>query len=152
MRVHNLSNGREIVVRINDRGPFVRGRIIDLSYTGAKKIDMVGPGTAKVEIVALGTAAAGSPKGTQAKKYTPIDYYSGNFTIQIGAFKDLRNAQNLKRKLAQKYKNAHIAEFFDGRETWYRVRVGKTKTLDQAIEYEALLIQNGFADAFIIAD
>ena len=152
VRVHNLTNGREIVVRINDRGPFIRGRIIDLSYTGAKKIDIVGPGTAKVEIVALGTAAPSSPKGTQAQKYTPIDYYSGNFTIQIGAFKDLRNAQNLKRKLAQKYKNAHIKEFFDGHETWYRVRVGKTNTLDQAIEYEALLIQNGFADAFIIAE
>ena len=152
VRVHNLTNGREIVVRINDRGPFVRGRIIDLSYTAAKKMNMVGPGTAKVEIVALGTAVPADSTGAQETKYTPIDYYSGNFTIQIGAFKDRRNAQKLKRKLDQKYKNAHIIEFYDGSETWYRVRVGKTNTLNQAIEYEALLIQNGYADAFIIAE
>jgi rare lipoprotein A len=152
VKVHNLTNGREVVVRINDRGPFIRGRIIDLSYTAAKKIDMVGPGTAKVEIVALGAAATSSSTGTQAKKYIPIDYYSGNFTIQIGAFKDRRNAHNLKRKLDQQYKNAHVTEFYDGRDTWYRVRVGKTKTLEQAIEYEALMIQNGYTDAFIIAE
>jgi rare lipoprotein A len=152
VKVHNLANNRDIVVRINDRGPFVRGRIIDLSYIAAKKIGMIGPGTAKVEIVALGAVAPGRKAGSREVTYTPIDYYSGNFTIQIGAFKDPRNAENLKRKLDQKYKNAHVTEFYDGRETWYRVRVGRTKTLNQAIEYEALMIQNGYADAFIIAE
>jgi rare lipoprotein A len=152
VRVHNLSNDREAVVRINDRGPFVRGRIIDLSYTAAKKIGMVGPGTAKVEIVALGAVTSTRKAGSKEPTYTPIDYYSGNFTIQIGAFKDRRNAANLRRKLGQTYKNAHITEFYDGHETWYRVRVGKTRTLNQAIEYEALLIQNGYPDAFIIAE
>jgi len=152
VRVHNLKNDREVVVRINDRGPFVRGRIIDLSYTAAKKVAMVGPGTAPVEIIALGTVAPARQSDTQAPKYTPIDYYSGNFTIQIGAFQDRRNAEKLKQKLNQTYKNAHITTYNDGSETWYRVRVGQTKTLTQAIEYEALLIRNGYADAFIIAE
>ena len=152
VRVHNLKNDREAVVRINDRGPFVRGRIIDLSYTAAKKINLVGPGTAPVEILALGAAAPDRQSDNQAPKYTPIDYYSGNFTIQIGAFQDRRNAEKLKQKLNQTYKNAHITTYNDGSETWYRVRVGQTKTLTQAIEYEALLIHNGYADAFIIAE
>jgi len=152
VRVHNLKNGRETVVRINDRGPFVRGRIIDLSYTAAQKIDIVGPGTAPVEIVALGTVQTAGQGSGKKSTYTPVDYYSGNFTIQIGAFQDRRNAENLKRKLSQTYKNAHIMTYHDGSETWYRVRVGKTKTLNQAVEYEALLIRNGYTDAFIIAE
>ena len=53
--VRNIENGRQINVRINDRGPFVRGRIIDLSYTGAQKLGLVGPGTAAVEVIALAT-------------------------------------------------------------------------------------------------
>ncbi len=152
VRVHNLKNDREIVVRVNDRGPFVRGRIIDLSYTAAKKIDLVGPGTAPVQIVALGTVTPARQADAGAPTYTPIDYYSGNFTIQIGAFQERRNAENLKRRLDQAYKNAHVTTFNDGSQTWYRVRVGKTQTLNQAIEYEALLIQNGYPDAFIIAE
>jgi rare lipoprotein A len=50
VEVTNLTNGKKVTVRINDRGPFIRGRIIDLTYTAAKKIDMIGPGTAKVRI------------------------------------------------------------------------------------------------------
>jgi rare lipoprotein A len=152
VKVRNLTNDREVVVRINDRGPFVRGRIIDLSYTAAKKINLVGPGTAPVEVIALGTVTVAGPAGGTEPTYTPIDYYSGNFTIQIGAFQDRRNAERLKQKLDQTYKNAHITIFNDGSQTWYRVRVGQTNTLNQAIEYEALLIQNGFNDAFIIAE
>jgi rare lipoprotein A len=152
VKVLNLKNDREIVVRINDRGPFVRGRIIDLSYAAAQKIDIVGPGTAPVEIIALGTAAGPARADGKEPTYTPIDYYSGNFTIQIGAFQDRNNAERLKQKLDQAYKNAHIVIYQDGSDTWYRVRVGKAETLSRAIEYEALLIQNGYNDAFIIAE
>lgn len=53
VRVTNLRNGREVVVRINDRGPFARGRIIDLSYAAAKKLDMIKNGVAKVKIEVL---------------------------------------------------------------------------------------------------
>jgi rare lipoprotein A len=150
VEVHNRENSRSIVVRINDRGPFVRGRIIDLSYTAAKDIGIVGPGTARVEVVALGRPA--SSAGSSASTYVQDDYYSGNFTFQVGAFLNRENAEKLKRKLDQTYKNAHIVEYDNGVNIFYRVRVGKVSTLEQAQEYEAYLIQNGFPDAIVVAE
>jgi rare lipoprotein A len=150
VRVHHLENGRKIDVRINDRGPFVRGRIIDLSYTAASKIGLVGPGTARVEISALGTPA--SSDGGTSRSYVQGDYYKGNFTFQVGAFLNRENAERLKRELAQTYKNAHITVYDNGREIFYRVRVGKVHTLEQARDYEAYLIQQGFPDAFVVAE
>ncbi|MBU0987926.1 MAG: septal ring lytic transglycosylase RlpA family protein [Proteobacteria bacterium] len=150
--VHNLDNNRKIEVRINDRGPFVRGRIIDLSYTAAKKIGIVGPGTAPVEIVALGAAVKTQTPGKAERTYVPLDYYQGNFTVQVGAFSDRKNAERLQRELDQLFKNAHITTFNDGYDTYYRVRVGKCATLEQAEKYEAIMIQKGFKDAFAIAE
>ena len=92
--VRNLENNRKIEVRINDRGPFVRGRIIDLSYTAAKKLGVVGPGTANVEIIALGTPNRPDISKSTGQSYTPSNYYQGNFTIQIGAFSEWTNAES----------------------------------------------------------
>ncbi len=152
VRVRNFDNNREIKVRINDRGPFVRGRIIDLSYRAAKKIGIVGCGTAPVKIVALGTAAKPAEKRGERRFYVPIDYYKGNFTIQVGAFIDRKNAERLKQKLYQKYKNVHITTFNNGLETFYRVRVGSCSTLERAIEHENFMLKNGFKGAFAIAE
>jgi len=144
VRVYNLENGKEIRVRINDRGPFVRGRIIDLSYKAAKKIRMVGSGTASVNIVALGVA-------NKSSVYHHVNYYQGNFTIQVGAFTNRKNAERLRSKLNQSFKNAHIMTYNDGYSIYYRVRVGKCSTLDQAVKYEETMIKRGFSDAFAVA-
>ena len=150
VRVHNLENGNAIEVRINDRGPFVRGRIIDLSYAAATKLEIVGPGTAPVEIVALGKAEAQDSGSTPG--YVPVDYYSGNFTFQVGAFSQKDNAVRLKQKLEKKYMNVHILPYDDGKRVMYRVRVGRASSLQQAEEYENILIQQGFKGAFIVAE
>ena len=150
VRVHNFENGREIKVRINDRGPFVRGRVIDLSYTAAKDIGIVGPGTAKVEVVALGTPV--STDGGSSTTYVQGDYYSGNFTYQVGAFVNRENAESQKRILAKKYKNAHITVFDRGDQVFYRVRVGKFSSLEEAVKAELVLIENGYTDAILIAE
>ena len=152
VRVHNLDNQKTIEVRINDRGPFVRGRIIDLSYTAAQKIGMVGPGTATVEIVALGAIKEQTQQGKTIKTYVPQDYYTGNFTFQVGAFKNRENAERFKKKLNETYQNAHVAVFETGTETFYRVRVGHCTTLEQAAAYEKALEEDGFKDAFIVAE
>jgi len=149
VQVTNLLNRRTAQVRINDRGPFVRDRIIDLSYSAARKLELVGPGTAPVEIVALG---AMTPPGAPAGTYLPVDYFSGNFTIQVGAFADRANAERLKSRLDQKFKNAHIAMYDTGSGIFYRVRVGRCTTLQQADEYEAAMIREGFRDAFAVAE
>ncbi|MBW1959894.1 MAG: septal ring lytic transglycosylase RlpA family protein [Deltaproteobacteria bacterium] len=149
VRVRNLKNNRTVEVRINDRGPFVRGRIIDLSYTAAKKIDIVGPGTAPVEVVALGRAVSGS--GSK-RSYIPTDFYSGNFTIQVGSFENRKNAEELKRRLENKFKNVRISVFDSGAGVFYRVRVGKFSNLRTAEEHESFLVQRGFPDAFAVAE
>ncbi|MCP4747660.1 MAG: septal ring lytic transglycosylase RlpA family protein [Desulfobacteraceae bacterium] len=152
VEVKNLDNGSSVNVRINDRGPFVRGRIIDLSYAAAKRISIVGSGTAKVKIKALGAPAAVSRKTGKAGGYVPIDYYSGKFTIQVGAFADRRNAKRLVRKLDGFYKNAHMNTCNDGAQVFYRVRVGRLFSLNEAITFEQTLIENGYPDTFIVAE
>jgi rare lipoprotein A len=149
--VNNLENGRKLKVRINDRGPFVRGRIIDLSYKAADKLGIIGPGTARVEVIALGMAAVQGPKTTEPKTFDPVDYHKGNFTFQVGAFLDRKNAERLEAKLAKTYTNAHIATFQRGDKTFYRVRVGQFNDLKKAIEYEKKLISDGY-DPMIVAE
>jgi rare lipoprotein A len=150
VRVHNLENGKKVDVRINDRGPFVRGRIIDLSYTAANKIGVVGPGTAKVEIFARGTPS--TTDGGTGRTKVQIDFNSGNFTFQVGAFLSRENAERLKGELAKSYKNAHVTVYDRGDKIFYRVRVGRFTTLDQAARQEDILIQDGFPDAFVVAE
>ena len=151
--VRNLSNQKQVVVRINDRGPFVRKRIIDLSYTAARQLDITGPGTAPVEIEALrpGTVKPVTA-GTDPRSIISDSYDQGNFVIQIGAFKDYGNAQRLVNQLNQTYKNVHIVPCDREDDTLYRVRVGRCSSLRQAYDDERNLIQNGFPDAFAVAE
>lgn len=150
VQVHNLENNRQVEVRVNDRGPFVKGRIIDLSYKAAGEIGIVGPGTARVEVIALATPATGD--GGTPRRYEPVDLYTGEFTFQVGAFANRHNAERLTAKLNAKYKNAHITVYDRGDQIFYRVRVGKFKTLKQAESQEAILMQDGYIDLFIVAE
>lgn len=155
VRVRSLVDQREIEVRINDRGPFVRGRIIDLSYTAAQKIGIVGPGTAPVEVVALGVSLPSEDNATAPAPVSPVpaDYFiTGNFSIQVGAFSKRHNAERLKQRLDQHYENVHIIPFDKGGETFYRVRIGQFADLNKAEEGEENLINSGFSDAFVVAE
>ncbi len=154
VRVYNLRNKRQVVVRINDRGPFVRNRIIDLSYKAAKKLGIVGPGTAPVKIVALGVAsgARGSAAASVPVRYTPINYWKGNFTVQVGAFMELKNAERFKKKLSKRYSNAHITSFTDFRGRFFRVRVGKFSNLKNARNFTLKLMVAGARMAFAVAE
>ncbi len=151
VKVHNLRNGKKLVVRINDRGPFIRGRIIDLSYGAAKKIGLVGPGTAPVEIVALGTPKKTAAKADGKRTYVPGNYYVGDFAVQVGAFKERANALKIKNRLASAYKDVHIVAYESKDGTFYRVRVARCTTLDQAREYEKMLEADGFPEAIVVA-
>lgn len=148
VRVRRMDTGRQVEVRVNDRGPFVHGRIIDLSFTAANELDMVGPGTAQVEIVALGERRQ-TPSGDT---YVPLDYYSGAFTFQVGAFSNRDNAERLRDRLAQSFSNAHVTPYDRGDAVFYRVRVGRCNDLDTAAAVERDLAANGFPEAFIVAE
>lgn len=96
VRVVNLDNGLETQVRINDRGPFARGRVLDLSRAAAREIDMLGSGTARVRVEVLGGVAAPSAR-TRAGASVPIP--EGCTLVQVGAFAEYRNAAELTRRL-----------------------------------------------------
>lgn len=144
--VHNLKNDREIVVRINDRGPFVRGRIIDLSNAAAQKIGMIADGTAPVEIEALETVT----KNGIAEQPVP-DLDKGDFTVQIGAFSDPQRAMRLKAGLEKEYGIVVVAIFVKDGTTFHRVRVGRFSSLAKATATESRLVQSGFPGAFTVS-
>ena len=115
VRVHDLENGRDVTVRINDRGPFVEGRIIDLSYAAAQAMGM--PGLAKVRLEILGLGTTSEP---------------AVFAVQIGAFRDPANAGRLKARVEASYGPVIIQSFDRGDGIFYRVRVGQESTEDGA--------------------
>jgi rare lipoprotein A len=152
VRVQNLDNNKKIDVRINDRGPFVRGRIIDLSYKAASILGVVGPGTVPVEIVALGKSAGEPSNGSTERRYFPVAYDLGPFAIQVGAFKNPKNAERLKRRLELSHQSARIVAFDNGIDIYYRVRVGRMTSLTEASACEQTLINNGFPGAMVVAE
>lgn len=154
VRVVNLENTKSLDVRINDRGPFVNGRVIDLSYAAAKKIGIVGPGTADVRVIALGKREKRDTKYGNINHYTPVNFYKGKFSIQVGAFSKRENAERLRRMLDAKYKNVHVSSYFshkDGK-TLHRVLVAKVSSLDKAEKYRKILKGRGHKTAFVVAE
>ena len=116
VRVHDLDNEKSVDVRINDRGPFVNGRIIDLSHAAARAIDMVGPGTARVRLEIL---------------RTPAVVGSARFAVQVGAFRNRDNAERLRREMESKYGAARLVQRADTAELWH-VLVGMESTEEGA--------------------
>jgi rare lipoprotein A len=94
VRVDNLENGKSTIVRINDRGPFVAGRIIDLSNKAAHDIDMVKKGTAKVKVTVLGFNGKIATTYEEKQQTATV----GNYFVQVGAFSKIEGAQTTKRK------------------------------------------------------
>lgn len=139
VKVINLENGRSVVVKVNDRGPFVPGRIIDLSYAAAKKLGMLKKGTAKVKIIALGKRIDHT--------YLPVNTATGDFYVQVGAFKNKLNAYryrwNLSRRLNLRAKVVNLKGY-------YRVLVGPVGTYSKALLYREKLRRMGLKGSFII--
>ena len=144
VKVKRLDNDKEIIVRINDRGPFVKGRIIDLSYKAASEIGIADSGTAKVEITALGD--------TVGDKLVTRDYQKGNFLVQVGAFTVKSNATRLRDSLLQRYSNVSITTYDRGDTVFYRVRVGGATSLKEAEKLKDRIETEGVKSPFVVAD
>ncbi len=146
--VTNLDNGKKTVVRVNDRGPFVQGRIIDLSLGAAKKIGLVQSGTARVKITALGEVKKINGK-IQFKKHA--DLRSGEYFVQIGAFTKKYNGLKLLEKFLDTGHKAVIRKALVHGQTFYRVQVFVGRTLSSARRSEQALLNKGYKGAFILA-
>lgn len=145
VKVENTDNGREAIVRVNDRGPFVKGRVIDLSYAAAKKLGVDLAGTAPVRVEALGYRGSGG-------EYKALDSYdAGVYTVQIGAFKDFNNAQRLSRDMKKTAGFTQIRTANIGGENFYRVYAGKYPSLRAAEEAEREFSDNGYPGCFTVA-
>jgi rare lipoprotein A len=107
--VTNMNNGKSVKVKINDRGPFVEGRIIDLSFAAAQVLDAVGPGVIPVKIEILTNE---SPSISVQR-----------FVVQVGSFVSKDNATSLQKKLKNLFRDVYVSTFQTSTQTFYRVRI-----------------------------
>jgi len=150
VKVTNLSNRKTIILPVNDRGPFVKGRIIDLSYGAARDLDIIGPGVVDVKVEAL-AREVGNVKDREG--FTPLievqDFRRGEFTIQVGAFESQQNALKLAERLRGSLDEVRITVYEDAKgKIFHRVQASKSETLDQAEAMEKKLEAMGFPNAF----
>jgi rare lipoprotein A len=138
VEVRNLENGKTVRVRINDRGPFVKGRIIDLTYAAAEQLDMLSDGTARVELTVL-------PFGTLMPD-EPVLAGQPRFTVQVGAFGDAARARALADELRAKYPETVVSD--DG--AWHRVQVGQFTDKTLADDLRTELQKLGFAALIVV--
>lgn len=132
--VQNLSNDRHVTVRITDRGPFIDGRIIDLSRAAARDIEMIGPGVAKVRLTIV------SPP----QILPAVELYG----VQVGAFQDRARAERVQAAMAEKFAPAKLVERA-GRPVLWRVLVGSESTVEAA-ESLAARIRPEYGAAFVV--
>jgi rare lipoprotein A len=144
VRVTNLLNGRSVVVRVNDRGPFVGNRIIDLSYTAAAKLDMLRNGTAMVEVRSVGPTTPAIPASAPAAARGATLY------VQAGAFADPANADRLATKLrVGGYGTVFVRDDVIAGHKFYRVRIGPVPDVPEFDRIVSALEQAGVHDAHL---
>jgi rare lipoprotein A len=126
--VTNLENGRSLELKVNDRGPFVKERIIDLSYSAAQILGIWEKGTAFVKVEVIG----------------PLIEQIQRFTLQVGSFADELNAQKLADQLRKSFENVYVTTVETITQKYHRVRVGQFETRESALSIAEKLSQMGF--------
>ena len=162
VRVVNLDNSESTVVRINDRGPFIEGRVIDLSRTAAEDISMVGPGTARVQLLivdepirkssstrTISTPEARTTGGASILRQSP-GADGRPFQVQVGAFHSQFNAARLQARLAVQFPDVAISETIRSGAALFRVRLGSFGSREGAIEFRELLLQEGLVEEAVV--
>ena len=161
VRVTNLQNGRSVVVRVNDRGPFVDNRIIDLSYTAAAKLDMLRNGTAIVEVRSIdptaiapaGSCTRGRHRRPACSACPPRGGAVRAFFVQAGAFSDPQNADRLAEKLrGGGYGTVFVRENEIAGRRMFRVRIGPISSVEEFDRIVAALAHGGINDAHLALD
>ncbi len=160
VKVTNLQNGKHIIVKVNDRGPFHEGRIIDLSYVAALKLDVVKTGTAPVEVEAITPGYNPQPKQQRAwkeptsKEIVKVNRkLSNGFYIQAGSFSLENNAMKLREQLSAK--TAHLVSVkktIVNNQAWYRVLIGPVSDAQVANTIVSTLEREGISNPNFISD
>jgi rare lipoprotein A len=163
-RVTNLRNGKSVVVKINDRGPFHENRLIDLSYAAASRLGILGEGTGLVEVEAINPGQpvqrprqasnlASKPK-LQTRAATSPTADEPLLYLQVGAFTSRDNAERLKRRLATTApsEKLHISEGNANQQHIYRVRIGPLNSVESADQLTQSLLQYGIESPRVVID
>ncbi len=136
LEVTNVATGKTVKCVVNDRGPFVSGRDLDLSYAAAKEIGLRSTGPVRIVYVGRKDGYA------RAVKYASS---GGPYTVQVGAFTEKDNALRLKAGLELKYKDVYIIDVTVKDTTFYRVRIGKFRKRSDASSFGKTLAEEGYS-------
>ena len=148
-RVTNLNNGKQVIVKINDRGPFHTKRILDLSYAAASKLGITGTGTARIELEVV------HPKGSENHRNASLvsKIENAKLYMQIGAFSMEKNAEQFAQKIATVVKPpVAIRRHAEGELPLYRVQIGPILENRMLAEIHRTLISGGFGNALAIVE
>jgi len=158
--VKNLENGRKIIVKINDRGPFHDRRLIDLSYAAAKKLDMLDKGTAQVQINAIDPyqwRMAEKPVSpptqliqTPLQATTEVAQPKSQLYLQVAAFSEHLNAQQFAQRIMQVTGKPVVIKQADKGKSLYRVQVGPINTIGDADQISQHLQQTGYGQPLVV--
>ena len=162
VEVTNLASGKRVVVRVNDRGPFVANRLIDLSYAAATALDIVRDGTARVEVRAIAgpngppgepTVAAAAPPPPPAIDAPAAVPPADRMFVQVAAFSQADNAERLVARLrASGFANLVVITQPDGRRILHRVRLGPIRDAGEFDELSARLLAIGVGGSRLVVD
>lgn len=160
-RVTNLDNGRTVVVRVNDRGPFHGDRLIDLSYAAAKKLGYQSHGTARVEVAAITVRKDGSmwlagkpyPQAPSPEPVSPPDDGDKALFVQIGSFSQPESADGLSQQVRQRTdRSVRIRRVVTASGAYHRVQVGPFTSPEAAQREQETLERRGFEQAIVLTD
>jgi rare lipoprotein A len=153
VRVTNLENGRTLVVRVNDRGPFHPNRIIDLSYAAAGKLGILAKGTGLVEVRVIDPGGRDTRTRQAQAPAAPPPAASPALFVQAGAFASRYNAESLRERLKTSLERAvRIQEHGEPERRVFRVQVGPLETVESADRLTLRLADLGIRDAHVIVD
>jgi len=155
LQVTNLENGKQVVVRVNDRGPFHPNRIIDLSYVAAKKLGLANNGTGLVEIRSIDPRHWPPPQSAPAPVKTesrPALKPENTLYIQAGAFSSRYNAEQLKKKLDELLPKRSVQLAYLNSDKLYRVRIGPLPTVDEADKVAQTISDNGYPEPHVVIE
>ncbi|MDH5191213.1 MAG: septal ring lytic transglycosylase RlpA family protein [Gammaproteobacteria bacterium] len=153
VEVTNLHNGKKIIVRVNDRGPFESNRIIDLSYTAAHKLGILGKGTGLVEIRAIDPRTPESDKPVQVRAPEPATPVATSLYLQVGAFSERTNAEELRSWLQTSLESGVKVDSVDQKkQPLYRVKVGPIETVEEIDRLSGQLASLGIKTPQVIID
>lgn len=166
VRVRNLQNGRSVIVRVNDRGPFLHNRLIDLSYTAAAQLGVLATGTAMVEVEQVGPESPPSPQVVPPAQPLQLirtadaattDHPVPRLSVQVGAFSEYGNATGLRDRLRRAgfgpiYIQSPSADNGGIATALYRVRIGPLATVEQGDRLVDEVARYGVSDALLVVD